>query len=97
MVKTLTNKLSEGYDFANIPKTASFLQDMSKIIDEGGDVKKLMGLRQRIANLGKGGDVDANAARELNRAFDDELTKTLDNALIFGDEANCKQMESCNS
>ena len=24
MVKTLTNKLSEGYDFANIPKTASF-------------------------------------------------------------------------
>ena len=39
------------------------LQDMSKIIDEGGDVKKLMGLRQRIANLGKGGDVDANAAR----------------------------------
>lgn len=87
MVDNLTKKLSEGYDFANIPKTASFLQDMSTIIDEGGDVKKLMGLRQRISNLGKGGDVDANAARELNRAFDDELTKTLDNALIFGDEA----------
>ncbi len=46
-----------------------------------------MGLRQRISKLGKGGDVDANAARELNRAFDDELTKTLDDALIFGDEA----------
>ena len=94
MVDTLTKKLLDGYDFANIPMTANFLKEMSKIIDEGGDVKKLMGLRQRIANLGKGGDVDANAARELNRAFDDELTKTLDDALIFGDEAAVNRWKS---
>ena len=50
-------------------KLVSFLQDMSKIIDEGGDVKKLMGLRQRIANLGKGGDVDANACSRAKPSF----------------------------
>ena len=87
MLQRINQEMSENYDFSTIPKTAKFIEKMSTIIDEGGDVKKLFGLRQQITSLGKELGTEGSAARALKDKLDDELTESLNTSLIYGDEA----------
>ena len=86
MTGRIEGRIAEGYETINIPKTASALDNLKSIIADGGDIREMFGLRQKIVNLAKEGGTDGSAAIELKNLLDDELTKALDDALIFGDQ-----------
>lgn len=86
MTGRIEGRIAEGYETINIPKTASALDNLKSIIANGGDIREMFGLRQKIVNLAKEGGTDGSAAIELKNLLDDELTKALDDALIFGDQ-----------
>lgn len=81
------DQMSADFELSNVPMTGKFIDDLGKVMSEGGDVRQLFAVRQRITSLGSEMGQEGVAARRLKAIFDTEMGTALDDALISGDEA----------
>ena len=84
---TTRAQMSADYELQNVPMAAKFIDDFGTAFSEGGDVRNLFAIRQRLSSLGKELGQEGAAARQLKGIFDSEMGTALDDALISGDEA----------
>jgi hypothetical protein len=81
------DQMSDDFELSNVPMTGKFIDDLGEVLSEGGDVRQLFAIRQRITSLGSEMGQEGVAARRLKGIFDTEMGTALDDALISGDEA----------
>jgi len=86
MVDRITKDMAENFELSNVTETAKFIDQMRKIISDGGDVRELFALRKRITNQSKEMGQSGSSAGFLNELFDKELTQALESTLIYGDD-----------
>ena len=79
--------MSDDFELSNIPMTKGFIDDLDRTLAEGGDVREMFAIRQRLTSLGSEIGQEGVAARRLKGIFDTEMGTALDDALISGDEA----------
>jgi len=86
-VGDMRQEMSENFELRNVPMTARFIDDFDTALAEGGDVRNLFAIRQRLTSLSKEVGQEGAAASRLKGIFDADMGAALDGALISGDEA----------
>jgi hypothetical protein len=81
------DQMAADFELSNVPMTGKFIDDIDRTLAEGGDVRELFAIRQRLTALGSEMGQEGVAARRLKGIFDAEMGTALDDALISGDEA----------
>lgn len=87
------SQMSENFELQNVPKASGFLNKLDEIISDGGSVRDMFALRNRITSLGSELGEEGAAARQLKRIFDDQMADALETSLIYGDEATIKSWQ----
>jgi hypothetical protein len=80
-------QMAADFELSNVPMAGKFIDDLDRTLAEGGDVRELFAIRQRITSQGSEMGQEGLAARRLKGIFDAEMGAALDDALISGDEA----------
>ena len=78
---------TEGFNPRTAPTMSGMLDDLEQIMNDGGDIRELNEWRKQVSNLRSGGPtVEGAAASAVLRQFDDDLTQSVNNQLLIGDQ-----------
>ncbi len=86
-IRSARDQMSADFELSNVPMTRKFIDDLDLAMSEGGNVRELFAIRQRLTSQASEMGQEGAAARRLRGIFDDEMGAALDDALISGDEA----------
>ena len=82
-----------GFNPSEVSATTSVVDEMEDVLAQGGDIKRLFQLRQRLVNTGAAGTPEQSAAGKVRRQLDKSLEALVDQQLLSGNpEAVSKQL-----
>jgi hypothetical protein len=86
-VNSARSQLGDNFEFRNVPMTSGMLDELSAAVSDGGNVRELFAIRQRMTGVASSLGPEGVAAQQLKKIFDDGMTSALNDTLIYGDEA----------